>query len=41
MNDFEVKELHSQVQDMAQRLEGMESVLGDLLDMFVDEMGEE
>jgi len=41
MNDFEVKELHDQVQDMAQRLEGIESVLSDLLDMFVDEMGEE
>ena len=38
MNEFEVKELHEQVQDMSQRLEGIESVLSDLLDMFVEEL---
>jgi len=38
MNDFEVKELHEQVQDMNRRLEGIESLMADLLELFIDEL---
>jgi hypothetical protein len=41
MNDFEVKELHEQVQDMNRRLEGIESLMADLLEIFIDELLEE
>jgi len=40
MNDFEVKELHDQVQDIERRLEGIESLMADLLELFIEELEE-
>lgn len=34
-------ELSDKVTDMEKRLEGIETILADMLDLFLDEMGEE
>ena len=41
MNDFEIKELHDQVQDIEARLEGIETLMADLLELFIEELEEQ